>query len=171
MASKKKNLSDISDIPSGEGKKIGIVVSDWNSAITENLLEGCKDALLNAGVREEDMKIVHVPGSFELPLAARLLQQGYKLDAIICLGCLIKGETKHDEYIAQAVASATMQLSVVSSTPVIFGVLTTNDYTQAEERAGGKHGNKGTEAAVTALKMAAVKAGLKGENKKIGFSL
>jgi 6,7-dimethyl-8-ribityllumazine synthase len=157
-------------VPSGAGRKFGIVVSDWNRAITDKLLSGCKATLAAYEVAEGDIQVVRVPGSFELPMGAKLLLSRERIDAIICLGCVIKGETKHDEYISQSVANGIMQLSLVSNTPIIFGVLTPNSSEQAEERAGGVHGNKGIEAAETALHMAALKKEIGQKPYKIGFS-
>ena len=156
-------------LPDGSSFKFGIVVSQWNHDITDALLAGAKDTLLKAKVKEENIEVLSVPGSFELPWGARQLMKADKKDGIICLGCLIQGETKHDEYIASAVANGIMQLSIMSGLPVIFGVLTTHTLEQAKERAGGTHGNKGSEAAATVLQMAKIKKGESGEKKKIGF--
>lgn len=171
MASALKNLStyDDSNIPSAEEFSFGIVVSDWNSEITHALYQGAYDTLLMHGAKEENIHTVQVPGAFELPSGARMLNQSKTLDATICLGCVIKGETKHDEYINSAVAAGIMNLNVMTGNPYIFGVLTPNDEQQAKDRAGGKYGNKGVEAAVTALRMVAVKKGLETKKKKIGF--
>lgn len=158
------------DVPSGKGMSIGIVVSDWNAEITGNLLDGCKQILTRQGVDEGSIIVQRVPGSFELPLGARLLTSSNKLDAVICLGCIIKGETKHDEYIAQAVSSGIMQLGLMSNIPVIFGILTPDNMDQARARAGGDHGNKGEEAAIAALRMAALRKASLGASKKIGYS-
>lgn len=159
MASKHQHLSTYREetIPSGDHFRIGIIVSEWNSAITEKLFQGCYNILLKHEVKTENIITVYVPGSFELPQAAQLLMESQELDAVICLGCIIKGETRHDEYISSAVANGIMQISLDYSTPVIFGVLTTENEQQALDRAGGKHGNKGDEAAVTALRMAAIR--------------
>lgn len=159
MATRHKNLSFYKEeqVPSGEEMRIGIIVSEWNAEITEALLNACTETLAANKTLKENIFIVYVPGSFELPSAAQMLMEGMELDAVICLGCIIKGETKHDEYIAAAIAHGIMMISVDYSTPVIFGVLTTNTLEQAIDRAGGKHGNKGTEAAITALKMAALR--------------
>lgn len=149
---------------------IGIVVSDWNRPITDNLLEGCRATLLANEVQEENIFVHRVPGSFELPIGARLIASGRKFDAIVCIGCVIKGETKHDEYIANAVANGIMQLSLMSNIPVIFGVLTPNNLEQAQARAGGDLGNKGEEAAVAALQMAELRSKETSPSHKIGFS-
>ena len=170
MAKKKKNLSSTSgEIPSGEGLRIGIVVSEWNSNITSRLYEACHSTLLEYGVEAEKIKSIKVPGTFELPVGAKMLLSDDNYDAVICIGCVIRGETKHDEYISMSVAQGLINLGVLSGKPVIFGVLTPNTMEQAEERAGGKHGNKGVEAAVTALKMASIKKGMKGFKVTIGF--
>jgi len=170
MATQHSTKMTDGQIPSGKGMKIGIVVSEWNSDITGSLLEGCRTTLLQNEVASEDIFVEYVPGSFELPMGARLLSTGKVLDAIVCVGCVIKGETKHDEYISHAVAHGLMQLSLKANIPVIFGVLTPNTQEQAEARAGGELGNKGEEAAVTALKMATLKKELGKSPHKIGFS-
>lgn len=139
----------------------GIVVSDYNENITHALLDGCVRTLLKSGAKEKDICIVHVPGAFELTGGAQFLAKAKKPDALICLGCVIKGETRHDEYINHAVANGITQLSLLLEKPVIFGLLTPNNLQQAKARAGGKHGNKGVEAAVTAIRMVAIKRKLK----------
>ena len=170
MATKHSDIQTTGHIPSGEGKRFGIVVSDWNAEITNALLDGCKQVFTSNGVNEDDIHVERVPGSFELPMGARILSSGKKLDAIVCLGCVIKGETKHDEYISQSVANGIMQLGLMMNTPIIFGVLTPNNQEQAEARAGGKLGNKGEEAGVSALRMAALKKEHGSTPHKIGFS-
>ena len=171
MSSKDQNLSDYSIKSTDVGDlKIGIVVSDYNEGITHQLLEGCLKTLIKEGISESNLRVIHVPGAYELPTGARMLDDKHNLDAVIVLGCVIKGETKHDEYISQAVATGLMQLAIMRSKPFILGVLTPNTQEQALERAGGKHGNKGVEAAVTALKMASLKKELKSTSKQIGFS-
>lgn len=139
----------------------GIVVSDYNEQITHALLEGCVRTLLKAGAKEKDILVLHVPGAFELTSGAQFLAIAQKPDALICLGCVIKGETKHDEYINHAVANGVTQLALSLEKPVIFGLLTPNNLQQAKARAGGKHGNKGIEAAVTAIRMVTIKKKLK----------
>ncbi len=169
--SSEKGLSvyDESSIKGAEGLKFGIVVADWNPQITHTLFEGAKTTLSRHGVAEEDIVITQVPGTFELPMGAKLLLGNKKLDAVICLGCVIKGDTDHDVYINQAVAAGLTQLGLLSNTPCIFGVLTTNNEQQAIDRAGGKYGNKGVEAAVTALRMALLKKSLSVKPGKIGY--
>jgi len=172
MASALKNLSayDEENIPSAEKLRFGIVVAEWNTEITHALYQGCYDTLLKHGAQEDQIFTVQVPGSFELPTAARLLMGNYNPDAVICLGCVIQGDTRHNEYINQAVATGLTQLSLTSGRPCIFGLLTPNNLEQAQERAGGKHGNKGVEAAVTAIRMAALRQTLnKGGKQAIGF--
>jgi len=157
MASHLKNLSDFSHttIPNGLAFKIAIVVAEWNAKITGALYEGALQTLLKHGVKEENIITMAVPGSFELTAAAEiLLNSKPNLDAVICLGCVIQGDTKHFDFICDAVANGITNVGIKHSKPVIFGVLTTNDEEQALDRAGGKHGNKGDEAAITALKMA-----------------
>jgi 6,7-dimethyl-8-ribityllumazine synthase len=156
MATKLKTLSDFSqtEIPSAKGLKIAIAVAEWNPEITEALFSGAEKTLLVQGMKPKDLFRVNVPGSFELSSGAQLLADTAKFDAIICLGCVIQGETRHFDFICDAVANGITQVSTTYGLPVIFGVLTTNDQQQARERAGGKHGNKGDEAAVTAIKMA-----------------
>lgn len=161
MATQLKNLSDFSHttIPNGSPYKIAIVVAEWNAEITGALYNGALKTLTDNGVTQENITSIAVPGTFELTSAADLLLEKYKdIDAIICLGCVIQGETRHFDFICDAVANGITQVSVKHSKPVIFGVLTTNDQQQAIDRAGGKHGNKGDEAAITALKMAELAA-------------
>ena len=159
---KKKNLSDFDDtaIPSGEGMKIGIVVSEWNNTTTDVLAEGAVKTLRNDGVRKEDILMEHVPGSFELTLGAQWMAEYSNVDGVICLGCVIQGETPHFTYICQGVTQGITQLNIKYNIPFIFGVLTTSNMQQALDRAGGKHGNKGVEAAVTVLKMIDLKRNL-----------
>ncbi len=171
MASSLKNLSDYNDqnLPSAEKKSFGILVSDYHAHITHALYEGCYDTLIKHGAAPKNIHTVQVPGTFELPAAAKLLAASKKVDAVICLGCVIKGETPHNDYINQAVASSLAHLSLASGKPFIFGVLTPNDEQQAKERAGGKHGNKGVEAAVAAIRMAGLREVLSDNKQKIGF--
>jgi 6,7-dimethyl-8-ribityllumazine synthase len=135
----------------------GIVVSEWNEEITEALFQGAYQTLLQWGVRKKNILRRNVPGSFELPLGAQRLARKKTVDAVICLGCVIQGETRHFDFICQAVAHGIMDVGLKFDKPVAFGVLTTNTKKQAAERAGGKFGNKGEEAAITAAKMLATK--------------
>ena len=155
MSSNLKNLSDYNSSNILDGKKftIGIVVSEWNTEITSKLLEGATHTLVEHGVKPANIIIEWVPGSFELPLVAQLLIERSEVDAVICLGCVIQGETRHFDFICSAVSEGIMDVNLAYTLPVIFGVLTTNTIEQAVERSGGKHGNKGVEAAVAALKM------------------
>ncbi len=141
----------------GEGVKFGIIVSRFNSFITERLLEGALDCLKRHGTKEEDIEVYYVPGSFEIPLTAKLLTKKKKYDAIICLGAIIRGSTPHFDYVASEVSKGIATVSLESETPVIFGVLTTDTIEQAIERAGTKAGNKGWEAGLTAIEMANLK--------------
>ena len=158
MTEKKKNLSEFTpfEFSSAQNKKIGIVVSEWNDHITDSLLNGAKECLMAHGVKNEKIIVRRVPGSFELPLGAEWMLKQASVDAVICIGCIIQGETRHFEFIAQAVADGIMNVGLKHQKPVIFSVLTCNTMEQAEDRAGGKHGNKGVEGAVSALKMLAL---------------
>jgi 6,7-dimethyl-8-ribityllumazine synthase len=152
------NLSayDPDSIPYAGEMRFGIVVSDWNREVTWLLLDGTVNTLKKHGTAENNIVVKHVPGSFELTLGAQFLAEYDDLDAIICLGCVIQGETPHFTYICQGVTQGITQLNMEYNIPFIFGVLTTNNHQQAVDRAGGKLGNKGDEAAVTAIKMAAL---------------
>ena len=159
MSSSLKNLSDHDParIPDGSLMKFGIVVSEWNEEITAALLEGALNTLKHHGVKEENIDVKAVPGSFELPYGARIVAEQFSPHAVICLCCVIRGETSHFDYICQGVTKGITELNLDYDIPFIFGVLTTENLQQARDRAGGKHGNKGDEAAVTALKMAALR--------------
>lgn len=160
MASTNKSLSDFSHIAvaSAVPYRFGIVVSQWNAEVTGSLLNGAYETLKQQGAVEENIRIVHVPGSYELTSGADMLLRDSSLDAVICLGCVIQGETKHFDYICSAVAHGITNVALKHNKPVIFGVLTTDNLQQALDRAGGKHGNKGEEAAVTAIQMAVLGA-------------
>jgi 6,7-dimethyl-8-ribityllumazine synthase len=155
MASALKNLSEYSskNITDISNKKFAIVVSEWNETVTGALLEGAYNTLLLHGAIENNIIIKTVPGSFELSLAAQWVAADANIDAVICLGCVIQGETRHFDFICDAVAHGITNVSLKYNKPVIFGVLTPNSQEQAMDRAGGKHGNKGDEAAITAIKM------------------
>jgi len=152
------NLSeyDTSAVPDAKKMKFGIVVSDWNREVTWALLEGAEKTLKKHGAKSKDIIVSHVPGSFELTSGARMMADHLEPDAIICLGCVIRGETPHFTYICEGVTRGITQLNLDYEIPFIFGVLTTENLQQALDRAGGKHGNKGDEAAVTAIRMAAL---------------
>jgi 6,7-dimethyl-8-ribityllumazine synthase len=157
-----RDLSDLSgmDVPSAKGFRFGIVVAEWNREITGALYRGAFDLLVEKGVPDKDIIVAEVPGSFELTSGADMLLDSISLDAVICLGCVIQGETRHFDYICSAVAHGITQVSVKHNKPVIFGVLTTDNLQQAIDRSGGKHGNKGVEAAATAIKMAMLQRSL-----------
>jgi 6,7-dimethyl-8-ribityllumazine synthase len=142
-------------------RKFGIVVAEWNAAITEKLLSGCREYLLMHNIPSENIIVKHVPGSFELPLAGQFLAEYAGVDAVICIGCLIKGETPHFEYISSAVSHEIMKLGTKYNIPFTFGVITVNTIEQAYDRTGGKWGNKGEEAALAALKLLSIKEELK----------
>ena len=142
--------------------RFGIVVSDWNHEVTWSLLNGATNTLLKYGVSPDDIIVKHVPGSFELTLGAQWLAEYDDLDGVICLGCVIQGETPHFTYICQGVTQGITTLNMEYNIPFIFGVLTTDTLQQAVDRSGGKHGNKGDEAAITAIKMAALQIDLEG---------
>ena len=152
-----KNLSDKS-APLGDFShaKIAVVVSEYHHDITFALRDACITTLIENGVPQENIKLVMAPGAYEMPIAALLADADHR-DAVICLGCVIKGDTDHDVYINQAVANGLMKLSLERAKPFVFGLLTTNNHQQALDRAGGKHGNKGTECAIAALKILALK--------------
>ncbi|WP_405381657.1 6,7-dimethyl-8-ribityllumazine synthase [Maribacter sp. LLG6340-A2] len=156
MATINKNLSvyDKATIPNANGLRFGIVVSEWNSNITEGLYSGALEALLDCGANESDILRWNVPGSFELTFGAKKMIQSQKIDAVIAIGSVIQGETKHFDFVCVATAQGIKDLNVLMDVPVIFCVLTDNNMQQSIERSGGKHGNKGTEAAIAAIKMA-----------------
>jgi 6,7-dimethyl-8-ribityllumazine synthase len=155
MATENTNLSnyDSSTLPDATKFRFGIVVSEWNSDITEGLLNGAKSTLIDCGVDSSNIKTCFVPGSFELVYGAKKMQQQH-IDAVIAIGSVIKGETQHFDFVCQGVTQGIKDLNVRYDTPVIFCVLTDNSVQQSIDRSGGKHGNKGIEAAITAIKMA-----------------
>ena len=159
---KKTNLSDYDPqaVPDGKGYRIGVVAAEWNPGVTDALLKGAVDTLLEHGVTEDKLMVRRVPGTFELSSAADMMLHYHNLDAVICIGCVIQGETRHFEFICQAVSQGIPNVALKHGRPVIFSVLTTNTMEQALDRAGGKHGNKGVEGAVTALKMVAFRKSL-----------
>ncbi|GAB2619467.1 6,7-dimethyl-8-ribityllumazine synthase [Belliella aquatica] len=155
MATSLKSLSQYTDknIIDVSGKKFGIVVSEWNDQVTESLFSGALETLLKHGVKKDNIYRKNVPGSFELTLGAQWLAELEEIDAVICLGCVIQGETRHFDFICDAVANGITNVGLKYNKPVIFGVLTPDTLQQALDRSGGKHGNKGDEAAITAVKM------------------
>lgn len=158
MATQYQNLSsyDAHAVPDGKGKRIAIVVSDWNTTVTSKLLQGAYETLVKFGVEEKDILVEHVPGSFELTFGAKVMIEKAGVDAVIILGCVIQGETPHFTFVCNSVTEGTTQLNIQYAVPVVFGLLTTNTLEQAKARSGGRHGNKGDEAAITALKMIAL---------------
>ena len=155
MATANQNLSayDKTTIPNAKPFRFGIVVSEWNSTITEGLLKGAMEALVDCGAKENNIMTWHVPGSFELIYGSKKMIE-MQVDAVIAIGCVIQGETKHFDFVCEGVTQGIKDLNVKSDTPVIFCVLTDNNMQQSIDRSGGKHGNKGTEAAIAAIKMA-----------------
>ena len=155
MTKKNTNLSHFNkeEVPNAKGLTFGIVVSEWNVNITEGLYNGATDALIECGANANDIVRYNVPGSYELVFGAKIAAKN-KHDAIICLGSVIQGETKHFDFVCNAVAMGIKDLNISLDIPVIFGVLTDNTMDQAKNRSGGKYGNKGIEAAITAIKMA-----------------
>ena len=159
MATANKNLSDydINSIPDASKMVFGIVVSEWNENITKGLLKGAYTTLLKHGAKEGNITVQFIPGAYELPLAAQTFYEKTNVDTVICLGSVIQGETKQFDVVCEAVSQGIKDLNINSDTPVIFCVLTDNTMQQGLERSGGKHGNKGVEAAVAAIKMAALR--------------
>jgi 6,7-dimethyl-8-ribityllumazine synthase len=146
---------------SGKKMNVCVIVSQWHKDITDALLEGVFKVFEKIEIDEFAMEVMNVSGSYELPLGAQLAINKYSPDAVICLGCIIRGETPHFNYISQAVADGIMQLNLAHNIPVIFGVLTADTVKQAKQRSGGKHGNKGADAAITALEMMELRNKLK----------
>lgn len=155
MSSNSFNLIDNStvSVPSGKGMRVALVVSEWNGSITNELKNGAERTLKENGVAEDDIITMSVPGSFELVYGCAQLVKKGNVDAVIAIGCVIRGDTPHFDYICQAVSGGISKLNAEGDVPVIFGLLTTNSQEQAEERSGGMLGNKGDEYAVTAIKM------------------
>lgn len=158
MATSQKNLSNYNrrDLPDAGRMRIGIVVSNWNSEITDNLLNGARSTLLDAGLLDTNILVHRVPGSFELPIAAQWMLESKEVDGAIVLGSVIQGETRHFDFVCQAVANAVQDVNLKTGKPIIFGLLTDDNIQQARDRSGGKHGNKGVECAVAAIQMVAL---------------
>lgn len=161
MATKNLSEYDLLSVPSANHMKFGIVVAEWNYEITGALAQGAAGTLKKHGVSDENIIVKHVPGTFELTLGAQYMAEYTKVDAIIVLGCVIQGETRHFDFICSGVTQGITSLNMKYNKPFIFGVLTTNNQQQALDRAGGKLGNKGDEAAVTAIKMLALRNEMK----------
>ncbi len=170
MSSANRNLSQVegSALAGASEFRFGIVWSEWNHDVTAALRDGAIKTLKAAGAKEENIIVKEVPGSFELTLGAQYMAEHANVDAIICIGCVIQGETRHFDFICDAVAKGITNLNIKYSKPVIFGVLTPNNQQQALDRSGGKHGNKGDEAAITAIKMLSLRNSFKTE-RKLGF--
>lgn len=162
MATVHTNLSDYDKelIPNASEMSFGIVVSEWNSNITENLLKGAYDALIDNGVLANNILVKHVPGTYELPLAAQLVIENTNVDGVVAIGSVIQGETKHFDYVCEATSQGIKDVNLKYGKPVAFCVLTDNTMQQGIDRSGGKHGNKGIECAVAAIKMVALKKSL-----------
>lgn len=163
MATKNKNLSsfDPDSVPSGKGKRIGLVISEWNNEITEGLKDGALSVLYASGTYSHDIIIEYVPGTFELPLGAQFMLESKNVDAVIAIGCVVRGETAHFDYVCQGATSGILEVGLRYSKPVMFCVLTDDTIEQSRDRSGGKYGNKGKEAAVGVLKMIELKGKLK----------
>jgi 6,7-dimethyl-8-ribityllumazine synthase len=144
----------------GAGLRVAIVVARWNGFITRKLLEGAVSTLRECGAGDDDVTIAWVPGSFEVPTAAKWAAESGKFDAVICLGCVIRGETAHFEYVAGGAAEGILEVSLTTGVPIVFGVLTVENVEQAQQRTGGKEGHKGEEAARTAIEMARLRQAL-----------
>ncbi len=157
MATRDLSQYDASTVPDAEHMRFGIVVSEWNHNITGALANGAVETLKKHGAVDDNILTRYVPGSFELPLGAQYFAELENVDAVILLGCVIQGETRHFDYICEGVTQGCMDLNLKYNKPFIFGVLTTDNEQQSLDRAGGKHGNKGDEAAVTAIKMVELK--------------
>ncbi|WP_319502916.1 6,7-dimethyl-8-ribityllumazine synthase [uncultured Draconibacterium sp.] len=161
MATKDLSAYDINSVPSAENMRFGVVVAEWNWEITSALANGAVDTLKKHGATEENISVKYVPGTFELPLGGQYFAELDNVDAVILLGCVIQGDTRHFDYICEGVTQGTKDLNLKYNKPFIFGVLTTNNEQQALDRAGGKLGNKGDEAAITAIKMVALQQSFK----------
>ncbi len=160
MSSKNQNLSskaNSDNLKSADKMRVAIVVSDWNSQITNKLLDGAYSTLLKAGCKESNIIVKRVPGAFELPMGVQLMLRTNVLDGVIALGCVVRGGTPHFEYVCQGTTYGIMEIQLNYNVPVAFGLLTVDDMEQAEDRAGGKYGNKGDEAAATLVDMMVLK--------------
>lgn len=156
MSSSNLSAYDKSQLPDVQSMRIGIVVSEWNNDITDNLLRGAVETLTECGASLDYIKIIYVPGSFELPSGAQMLLENTSVEAVITLGCVIRGETPHFDFVCNACAQGVKDVAIKYKKPVIFGLLTDNNVEQSRARSGGNLGNKGVEAAVTAIKMIAL---------------
>ncbi|MDA9066697.1 6,7-dimethyl-8-ribityllumazine synthase [Flavobacteriales bacterium] len=164
MATANTNLSEYDKelIPNASSMSFGIVVSEWNANITDNLLQGAYDTLIENGAKEENIIVKRVPGTYELSLASQLMFENTSVDSVVAIGSVIQGETKHFDFVCEAVSQGIKDVNLKYNKPAIFCVLTDNTLQQAIDRSGGLHGNKGVECAVAAIKMVALKNELKG---------
>ncbi|MCF8414913.1 MAG: 6,7-dimethyl-8-ribityllumazine synthase [Crocinitomicaceae bacterium] len=171
MATEGRNLSEYNKdfVPNGADFKVGIVVSEWNDAITLNLLKGAKEALIDNGVQEDNIIVRFVPGAFELPLGAQYFCEYSDVDGIVVIGVVIQGETKHFDFVCDGATQGIKDVNLKYNTPVAFCLLTDNNMQQSIDRSGGKHGNKGVECAIACLKMIDLKKQFK-TTGKIGYS-
>ena len=171
MALAGKNLyrENLFSVSNPSKLKIGIVVSQWNDKITQRLLKGAQEALENSKILSENIIVKYVPGTFELPLGAQYLFEKNMVDGIICIGCVIQGETKHFDYVCQGATNGIMNVGLRYNKPTTFCVLTDQNEEQSLDRSGGKHGNKGTECAISCLKMIELNLDISSPDKKIGF--
>lgn len=162
MATANQNLSDYDRerVPDASGMKFAVVIAEWNAEITDALASGAIETLKRHGAQPENILVHHVPGSFELSFGAQLMLESTPADAVICIGSVIRGETSHFDFVCQSVSQGVKDVSLDYHRPVIFGVLTDDNLQQAKDRSGGKHGNKGDEAAVSAIKMVALQQSL-----------
>ena len=162
MATENQNLSEynLDSVPKASALRIALLVSEWNNEITDNLLKGAKETLEALQFEPDNLIVRRVPGAYELPIAAQFACKTLHVDAVICLGSVVRGETSHFDYVCQAVAQGVKDVSLKFDIPVVFGILTDDTMQQGLDRSGGKHGNKGVEAAVTAVKMAHLKINL-----------
>lgn len=162
MATQHQNLSDFdaASLPEAEHLRIGLVVAEWNGQITQKLKEGAVSTLKSCGVADKNITTWHVPGSFELTYGCKKMMEQLKPDAVIAIGCVIRGETSHFDFVCGSVTQGITALNLANDVPVIFCVLTDDHIQQSLDRAGGKHGNKGVEAAVSAIKMATLRKGI-----------
>jgi 6,7-dimethyl-8-ribityllumazine synthase len=171
MATSGKDLSKVDKFPltNPEKLKIGIVVAQWNNKITDRLLNGAIKALTESGIKKDNIQTQYVPGTFELPLGAQYLLDKNSVDGVICIGCVIQGETKHFDYVCQGATNGIMSIGLRYNKPATFCVLTDQNEQQSIERSGGKHGNKGIECAISCLKMIELKKHITSPDQKIGF--
>ncbi len=156
MASENQNLSTLANsigLASAEGMRVAIVVADWNKKITGALMEGARETLLRAGCKAEDVEVIWVPGAYELPFGAKLAIETGRFDGVVALGCVIRGGTPHFEYVCSGATAGIMDVQLKTGKPIGFGLLTVDNDQQAEDRAGGRLGNKGDEAAATLIEM------------------